>query len=352
MTRGRPVKRQLAPSRSSSTSTSSATGSRRPGEQARVLGSNGTWTGIGPRCCAGSWRWSWSCGGSAASGPRRPSFSRKRFPEHGPLVESLFLEPDETGPSPAPSPGPAGTADWPRIAGYDIRAELGRGGMGVVYLARQLRLDRFVALKMILAGIHATPEGWPGPPRKPGVAVQHPHIVQIYEVGDHQGCHISPWSSSKAAPSPKAGRAEPRRSRGRPRGMTLARAMQAAHERGIVHRDLKPANVLLTADGPPKITDFGLAKRLEATRPDARPATSWARPATWPPSRPRARPARSGPAADVYALGAILYEMLTGRPPFQGRRSLGDDPAGASRRSRCRRAGCSRRCRATWRRSA
>ena len=121
--------------------------------------------------------------------------------------------------------------------------------------------------------------------------------------------------------------------------MTLARAVHVAHEAGIIHRDLKPANVLYASDGVPKITDFGLAKRLDSRRrPDPEPARSWARPATWPPSRPRGHSRNVGPAADVYALGAILYEMLTGRPPFKGetpmetiRQVIDDDPVPPSR---------------------
>ena len=132
----------------------------------------------------------------------------------------------------------------------------------------------------------------------------------------------------------------------------VARAVHHAHQRGILHRDLKPANILLDEDGQPHVTDFGLAKRLEAdSEPDRSPGPSWARPATWPRSRPRGSASDVTTATDVYGLGAILYDLLTGRPPFRGDRD-GDARAGPSAAARAPVAAQPQRRRATWRRSA
>ena len=198
-----------------------------------------------------------------------------------------------------------------KVLGYEILGELGRGGMGVVYKARQIALDRLVAIKMILPGPQAGPEELARfrAEAEASRPLQHPNIVQIYEVGEadgrpffslefvdggtlEDGCRVSRFLPATAARLLQ----------------TLARAMHAAHQRGIIHRDLKPANILLqnaeskmqngepVQDSPgaciphsaiPKITDFGLAKRLDAAqRPDPAAAPSWARPATWLPSRP------------------------------------------------------------------
>jgi hypothetical protein len=181
-------------------------------------------------------------------------------PAGGPLIaECPALPPPESAPASA-------TQELPGILGYDVLDELGRGGMGVVYQARQVRLNRLVALKMILAGAHA---GEPDLVRFRAEAeavarLQHPNIVQIYEVGEQNGL---PYSSLEFCPGGSlAGKLD---GTPLPPGQaaqlveTLARAMQVAHQANIVHRDLKPANVLLSADGQPKIADFGLAKRLD-----------------------------------------------------------------------------------------
>ncbi len=206
-------------------------------------------------------------------------------------------------------------------AGYEILAELGRGGMGVVYKARQIRLGRFVALKMLLAGAHAGPGELARFQREAEALarLQHPHIVHVHEVGEHQG---HPFFSLELV----SGGSLDKRLRGRPlppaeaAGLTeaLARAVQAAHDSGVLHRDLKPANVLLTADGVPKITDFGLAKRLDGSAGQTASGAILGTPSYMPPEQAYGEGKRVGPAADVYALGAILYELLTGRPPFVG----------------------------------
>jgi WD40 repeat protein len=204
------------------------------------------------------------------------------------------------------------------IPGYAILRELGRGGMGVVYLARQVKLGRQVALKMILAGGHAGAADL-ARFRTEAEAVarlQHPHIVQVYEVGEHDG---RPFLSLEYCP----GGGLDQKLAGTPLPPvkaaalveTLARATAAAHRASVVHRDLKPANVLLTADGEPKITDFGLAKKLDEAGQTASNAIVGT-PSYMAPEQAGGRK-DVGPAADVYALGAILYECLTGRPPFK-----------------------------------
>ena len=232
---------------------------------------------------------------------------------------------------------PGVSAQRPSVPGYEILKELGRGGMGVVYQARQLGLNRLVALKMILRGVHSDARDI-ARFRAEGEAVarlQHSHIVQIYEVGEAEG---TPFLSLEfvdgaslagvlnGAPQPPAAAAK--------LVQVLAEAMQYSHERGILHRDLKPSNILLrTADGPapkensqspivnlqsaiPKITDFGLAKRLNADGPTITGAILGT-PSYMPPEQASGEVSAIGPAADIYALGAILYEMLTGRPPFR-----------------------------------
>jgi tetratricopeptide (TPR) repeat protein/predicted Ser/Thr protein kinase len=207
------------------------------------------------------------------------------------------------------------------VAGYEILGELGRGGMGVVYKARQVGLKRLVALKMILGGPFASAKEL-ARFRTEAEAVarlQHPHIVQIYEVGEQQGFPYLALELVEGVNLQQmvAGVPQPPRQAAH-LVETLARAVDHAHERGIVHRDLKPANILLTADGFPKITDFSLAKLLggdEALTPtDALIGT----PNYMAPEQAAGRANASGPAADVYSLGAILYELLTGQPPFRG----------------------------------
>ena len=221
----------------------------------------------------------------------------------------------------APDPGSKLPAT-PRSAvpGYEVLGELGRGGMGVVWKARHLALDRVVALKMILAGAHAPP-ALLARFRDEARAVakfQHPHIVQIFEVGEFAGLPYFSLEyvdggtlSKKIAREPQppryaAGVAE-----------TLARAVQYAHDRNIVHRDLKPGNVLLAADGTPKLTDFGLAKQVEAESTTTQSGQIVGTPSYMAPEQAEGRP-DVGKPADVWALGGILYDLLTGRPPFAG----------------------------------
>ncbi len=219
--------------------------------------------------------------------------------------------------------GSVGVAASPEVIGhvgdYALLAELGRGGMGVVYKARQSRPSRVVALKMILAGGRA---GATQRERFRGEAeaiarLQQPNIVQIHEVGEHDGL---PFFSLEYCP----GGSLAKQLAGTPQPAaataalleTLARAMHAAHQKGVIHRDLKPANILLAEDGTPKVTDFGLAKVLGeeglSTNGDVMGTPSY-----MAPEQAEGKVRELGPACDVYALGAILYECLTGRPPFR-----------------------------------
>jgi WD40 repeat protein len=207
----------------------------------------------------------------------------------------------------------------PVVPGYQILGVLARGGMGVVYRAQHLSLKRLVALKMILAGAHAGEEDL-ARFRQEAEAVarlQHPHIVQIHDVGELnrlpyfamefvEGGSLDKKLQATAQPAQAAAEMVE----------TLAQAVHYAHQRGVVHRDLKPANVLLTADGQPKITDFGLAKRLDVELGQTRTGAIVGTASYMAPEQASGKSKNVGPAADVYALGAVLYEMLTGRPPF------------------------------------
>jgi WD40 repeat protein/tetratricopeptide (TPR) repeat protein/tRNA A-37 threonylcarbamoyl transferase component Bud32 len=250
-------------------------------------------------------------------------------------------EPATLPPCVPPTAAEGVQAPAPIVPGYDILDELGRGGMGVVYKARQSKLDRLVALKMILAGAHAGTEGRQRfrAEAEAVARLQHANIVQIHEIGEADGL---PFFSLEYC----AGGTLADRLRGRPLppreaarlAETLARAVQVAHEAGIVHRDLKPANVLLTTDGTPKISDFGLAKRLDGPSGQTASGAVLGTPSYMAPEQAGGKGKEVGPAADVYALGAILYELLAGRPPFQASTALdtllqvvSDEPAPPSR---------------------
>jgi tetratricopeptide (TPR) repeat protein len=214
----------------------------------------------------------------------------------------------------------------PCIPGYEILGRLGRGGVGVVYKALQERLNRLVALKMLLVAAHADAAQVARfrAEAEAQARVQHPNIVQIFEVGEADG-----WPYLALEFVDGGGLAD--RLDGTPQPVrwtaelveTLARAMQHAHQRGLVHRDLKPANVLLSADGTPKISDFGLAKRVqEGAGSPTHSGDILGTPSYMAPEQAAGEMNKVGPAADVYALGAILYELLTGRPPFLGANAL------------------------------
>jgi serine/threonine-protein kinase len=207
------------------------------------------------------------------------------------------------------------------LPGYEIIGELGRGGMGVVYKARQIALDRVVALKMVLAGANADSGNLARfqTEAQAVAALQHPNVVQIHEVGTVDGLPYFSLEFIDGGSLTEKISSEPQPPRFAAEVVELlARAMQAAHDRGIVHRDLKPANVLLARDGTPKVTDFGLAKRLEADSGQTRSGQVLGTPSYMAPEQATGDADKVGPSADVYALGAILYAILTGRPPFAG----------------------------------
>ena len=223
-----------------------------------------------------------------------------------------------------PGDGRESLRSLPMIPGYVILSELGRGGMGVVYKARQIKLNRLVALKMILAGGHAgAAELARFQNEAEAIArLQHPNIVQVHEVGEHEG---KPYFSLEFC----GGGSLAQKLHGTPLPPreaaalieTLARAMHAAHEHQIIHRDLKPANVLLLEDGTPKITDFGLAKKLDEAG-QTQSGAIMGTPSYMAPEQAGGKTAELGPLTDVYALGAILYECLTGRPPFKAANAM------------------------------
>jgi eukaryotic-like serine/threonine-protein kinase len=229
-------------------------------------------------------------------------------------VDSSFLdtEPDVGAHSPTAPPV---------IPSYELLEEIGSGGMGVVFKARQRGLNRLVALKMIRGSGRVRPDQL-ARIRIEAEAVarlRHPNIVHIYEIGEVEGLPFLSLELLEGGtledrlagdPQPGGSAAELM--------ATLARAIQMAHDAKIIHRDLKPSNVLFDGDGIPKITDFGLAKRLESDSGQTESGQIMGTPCYMAPEQAMGHTRDVGPAADVYSLGAILYEMLTGRPPFKG----------------------------------
>jgi serine/threonine protein kinase len=204
------------------------------------------------------------------------------------------------------------------IPGYTILDELGRGGMGVVYKAQDNRLKRLVALKIILAGTHASENDRRRfQTEAEAVArLQHPNIVQVYEVGEANG---TPFMAMEYCPNGTLHSEEIQSPHQSARIIaTLANALHHAHNAGIIHRDLKPANILIGSDGSAKIADFGLAKRLDSEEVYTQTGMILGSLGFMAPEQATGRTKEANAQTDVYGLGAILYKLLTGKPPFQG----------------------------------
>jgi serine/threonine-protein kinase len=216
------------------------------------------------------------------------------------------------------------TGELPRIPGYEVESVLGRGGMGVVYKGRHLQLNRPVAIKMLLAGSYATAAERERFLREAEAAarLQHPHIVQVYDVGDHDGRpYFTMEFVSGGTLAEQLARVPQAPQKAAELLATLTDAVRVAHEARIIHRDLKPSNILLTADGTPKISDFGLARQLEAAAGLTLTGAPMGTPCYMSPEQARGESHALGPYVDIYALGALLYELVTGRPPFHAESS-------------------------------
>src|SRR6185369_12138051 len=240
-----------------------------------------------------------------------------------PMLEPLDEPADETH-FPALGAGSNRSSDEKvsRFGDYELLEEIARGGMGIVYRARQVSLDRIVAVKMLLAGPHAGKDFIQRFRTEAAAAasLQNPNIVAIHEVGFAEGQHFfamdyvqgltlaqlvakGPLPARQAATYLKA----------------IAEAIQFAHERNVLHRDLKPSNVLIdSATDQPRVTDFGLAKRLETEMELTLSGQLLGSPNYVSPEQAAAKRGTVGKRSDLYSLGAILYHLLTGRPPFQG----------------------------------
>ena len=232
---------------------------------------------------------------------------------------------DSITPGPFSAPRPVSTKVH-YFGDYELLKELARGGMGVVYKARQLSLNRIVAVKMILGGQLASDAEIRRFRLEAEAAanLQHPNIVAIHEVGEHEGEHyfsmdyvdgvnLTEHVAGKPMPAFEAAKLV----------QILAEAVHFAHQRGTLHRDLKPQNILIDSAGRPRITDFGLAKLTERESDLTRSGAAMGSPSYMPPEQAGGRVEQVGPASDVYSLGAILYELLTGRAPFRSDTPLG-----------------------------
>ena len=212
------------------------------------------------------------------------------------------------------------------VGKYEILAELGRGGMGVVHLARQLDLNRVVAIKRLLRGTSSSPDDMARFRSEASAAARlsHPHIVAVHDVGveGEMPFLVMQYVEGTTLAKKLADGPLPPRVAATLLG-PICRAVEHAHDRGVLHRDLKPSNILIDTSGRPLVGDFGLAKRIDLGHEG--PTITGAilgSPSYMAPEQASSRRSGVGPTADVYALGAILYQMLTGRPPFQAASAL------------------------------
>ena len=283
-------------------------------------------------------RWNWQSRPSETS-RRRPPREFSHFPHLKDRIERLLtlhsvMNGEMTtlweGSSVNSSAEPAGSGGsqlerpelgGKRVGAYQILEEVGRGGMGVVYKARQTNLSRIVALKMILAGEYA---GLKDRARlrieaEAAALLHHPNVVQIFEIGEHQGLPFLALEYVPGGTLAQIARGKPQSFRWSARIVeTLARAILLAHQKGVIHRDLNPSNILIASDGTPKISDFGLAKFLQGDLGLSQSGTMQGTPSYMAPEQIDGRGGGVGPATDIYALGALLYELLTGVAPFRG----------------------------------
>jgi len=237
-------------------------------------------------------------------------------------MEALFPTPHDRGP-------PARRAlleslrqdrQLPDIPGYEVHSVIGTGGMGVVYRARHLKLNRWVAIKMVLLGAYASREELECLLREAQdvAALRHPNIVQVYDVGEHDGFPYFAMELLEGGDLAQTLRGKPLAARESAELIrVLADAVHAAHLGGIVHRDLKPGNILLDSNDTPKIGDFSLASRLNRGQTILIRSRRGGTPSYMAPEQATCDMNSIGPAVDIYALGAVLYELLTGRPPFK-----------------------------------
>jgi WD40 repeat protein len=259
----------------------------------------------------------------------------RRFPAHADDLRNQFgITRPSTGRPAGISPAPNPDELRPAVPGYEVLRELGRGGMGIVYEARQPALGRVVALKTLLPGCGAAPEEIARFRREAEdiARLDHPHIVPIYEIGEHGG---RPYFCMKAYPGGSLAtriadcgpRAVGPRREGDPHSEAarlveaVARAVHHAHQRGVLHRDLKPSNILLDESGQPHVADFGLAKRFDPVAGVTLGSGTVGTPSYIAPEQARGNRAVTT-AGDIYGLGAVLYELLTGEPPFRADTAL------------------------------